>query len=86
MKYYILQLNGKCDSYLTFPLIYLLQPSYEMPTEVNVYESILKKLWGKMTETDWHTVVKALYILHRQVTSYPNSSPDDRDAVISQMH
>ncbi len=36
-----------------------------MPKEVNVYESLLKKLWGKMAEADWHTVMKALYILHR---------------------
>jgi len=39
--------------------------TYQISARYDIYDAVLRKLWGKMTEKDWRTTVKALYILHR---------------------
>jgi hypothetical protein len=35
------------------------------PPEQDPYRTTMRKLWSKMSEKDWRTTIKALYILHR---------------------
>lgn len=39
--------------------------TYQISSRYDIYDAVLRKLWGKMTEKDWRTTIKALYILHR---------------------
>ena len=39
--------------------------TYQISGRYDIYDAVLRKLWGKMVENDWRTTVKALYILHR---------------------
>lgn len=39
--------------------------TYQISARYDIYDAVLRKLWGKMAEKDWRTTVKALYILHR---------------------
>lgn len=39
--------------------------TYQISSRYDIYDAVLRKLWGKMTEKDWRTTMKALYILHR---------------------
>ena len=39
--------------------------TYQISARYDIYDAVLRKLWGKMTEKDWRTTIKALYILHR---------------------
>jgi hypothetical protein len=39
-------------------------PNLPQSTEDDPYHMTLHKLWTKMCEKDWRTVVKSLYVLH----------------------
>lgn len=39
--------------------------TYQISGRYDIYDSVLRKLWNKMTESDWRTKIKSLYILHR---------------------
>jgi len=39
--------------------------TYQISARYDIYDAVLRKLWGKMSEKDWRTTIKALYILHR---------------------
>jgi hypothetical protein len=39
--------------------------TYQISSRYDIYDAVLRKLWGKMAEKDWRTSIKALYILHR---------------------
>ncbi|CAB9502967.1 expressed unknown protein [Seminavis robusta] len=39
--------------------------TYQISPRYDIYDAVLRKLWGKMAEKDWRTTIKALYILHR---------------------
>jgi hypothetical protein len=39
--------------------------TYQISSNFDIYDAVLRKLWGKMAEKDWRTTIKALYILHR---------------------
>lgn len=39
--------------------------TYQISGKYDIYDSVLRKLWNKMAESDWRTTIKALYILHR---------------------
>jgi hypothetical protein len=39
--------------------------TYQISAKYDIYDAVLRKLWAKMTERDWRTNIKALYILHR---------------------
>lgn len=39
--------------------------TYQISQRYDIYDAVLRKLWGKMAEKDWRTNIKALYILHR---------------------
>jgi hypothetical protein len=39
--------------------------TYQISGRYDIYDAVLRKLWGKMAERDWRTTMKALYILHR---------------------
>jgi len=39
--------------------------TYQISGRYDIYDAVLRKLWAKMTEKDWRTKTKALYILHR---------------------
>jgi ANTH domain len=39
--------------------------TYQISPRYDIYDAVLRKLWSKMTEKDWRTKSKALYILHR---------------------
>lgn len=39
--------------------------TYQISARYDIYDAVLRKLWGKMAEKDWRTTAKALYILHR---------------------
>lgn len=39
--------------------------TYQISGRYDIYDAVLRKLWAKMTESDWRTTMKALYILHR---------------------
>lgn len=39
--------------------------TYQISGRYDIYDAVLRKLWGKMVEKDWRTNIKALYILHR---------------------
>lgn len=39
--------------------------TYQISGRYDIYDAVLRKLWAKMTEKDWRTKIKALYILHR---------------------
>lgn len=39
--------------------------TYQISSRYDIYDAVLRKLWGKMAEKDWRTTIKALYILHR---------------------
>jgi ENTH domain len=39
--------------------------TYQVSSRFDIYDAVLRKLWGKMAEKDWRTTIKALYILHR---------------------
>lgn len=39
--------------------------TYQISAKFDIYDAVLRKLWAKMTEKDWRTNIKALYILHR---------------------
>jgi ANTH domain len=39
--------------------------TYQISPRYDIYDAVLRKLWSKMTEKDWRTTTKALYILHR---------------------
>lgn len=43
----------------------LIGVTYQINSRYDIYDAVLRKLWKKMTEKDWRTTVKALYILHR---------------------
>jgi hypothetical protein len=43
----------------------LVAVTYQINSRFDLYDSVLRKLWSKMTENDWRTTLKALYILHR---------------------
>eukprot|EP00977_Amphora_coffeiformis_P013640 scaffold3608_cov183-Amphora_coffeaeformis.AAC.27 len=39
--------------------------TYQISPRYDIYDAVLRKLWGKMCEKDWRTTMKALYVLHR---------------------
>jgi hypothetical protein len=39
--------------------------TYQISPRYDIYDAVLRKLWGKMAEKDWRTTIKSLYILHR---------------------
>jgi hypothetical protein len=39
--------------------------TYQISSRYDIYDAVLRKLWGKMIEKDWRTTMKSLYILHR---------------------
>lgn len=39
--------------------------TYQISARYDIYDAVLRKLWSKMSEKDWRTTIKALYILHR---------------------
>jgi len=39
--------------------------TYQISGRYDIYDAVLRKLWSKMTEKDWRTTIKALYVLHR---------------------
>jgi hypothetical protein len=39
--------------------------TYQISARYDIYDAVLRKLWGKMAEKDWRTSIKSLYILHR---------------------
>lgn len=39
--------------------------TYQISARYDIYDAVLRKLWKKMTERDWRTTIKALYVLHR---------------------
>jgi hypothetical protein len=39
--------------------------TYQISSRYDIYDAVLRKLWGKMAEKDWRSTIKALYILHR---------------------
>jgi len=39
--------------------------TYQISARYDIYDAVLRKLWKKMSEKDWRTTIKALYILHR---------------------
>jgi hypothetical protein len=39
--------------------------TYQISGRYDIYDAVLRKLWAKMTEKDWRTTIKAIYILHR---------------------
>jgi hypothetical protein len=39
--------------------------TYQISARYDIYDAVLRKLWGKMIEKDWRTTMKSLYILHR---------------------
>lgn len=43
----------------------LVSVTYQISSRYDIYDAVLRKLWGKMAEKDWRTTIKALYILHR---------------------
>jgi ANTH domain len=43
----------------------LVAVTYQVSARYDIYDAVLRKLWGKMAEKDWRTTIKALYILHR---------------------
>lgn len=45
----------------------LLKTTYQS-ARLDIYSSALRKLWSKMTESDWRTTIKAVYVLHRYST------------------
>lgn len=52
--------------------------TYQISSRYDIYDAVLRKLWGKMAEKDWRTKVKALYILHRFAA---DGSPDHAAAL-----
>jgi hypothetical protein len=52
--------------------------TYQISSRYDIYDAVLRKLWGKMAEKDWRTKVKALYILHRFAA---DGSPDHAPAL-----
>jgi hypothetical protein len=43
----------------------LVQVTYQVSAKYDIYDGVLRKLWNRMTEKDWRTTIKALYILHK---------------------
>lgn len=39
--------------------------TYQISSRYDIYDAVLRKLWNKMVEEDWRTVIKSLYVLHR---------------------
>ncbi len=39
--------------------------TYQIGPKFDIYDAVLRKLWGKMVEKDWRTTMKAVYIMHR---------------------
>ena len=39
--------------------------TYQISGRYDIYDAVLRKLWNKMTESDWRTKIKSLYVLHR---------------------
>jgi hypothetical protein len=39
--------------------------TYQISARYDIYDAVLRKLWSKMSEKDWRTTIKSLYILHR---------------------
>ena len=39
--------------------------TYQISGRYDIYDAVLRKLWNKMTEADWRTKIKSLYVLHR---------------------
>jgi len=39
--------------------------TYQISGRYDIYDAVLRKVWGKMVEKDWRTNINALYILHR---------------------
>ncbi|GAX19912.1 hypothetical protein FisN_1Lh618 [Fistulifera solaris] len=39
--------------------------TYQIGPKFDIYDAVLRKLWGKMVERDWRTTMKAVYIMHR---------------------
>lgn len=52
--------------------------TYQISGRYDIYDAVLRKLWAKMTEKDWRTTIKALYILHRFSA---DGSPDHAPAL-----
>lgn len=52
--------------------------TYQVSGRYDIYDAVLRKLWAKMTEKDWRTTIKALYILHRFSA---DGSPDHAQAL-----
>jgi len=50
--------------------------TYQISARYDIYDAVLRKLWSKMTEKDWRTTIKALYVLHRfSVDGAPDHQP-----------
>ncbi len=43
----------------------LIGVTYQISGQYDLYDPILRKLWSKMSESDWRCTCKALYVLHR---------------------
>ncbi|KAL3919627.1 MAG: hypothetical protein SGILL_003663 [Bacillariaceae sp.] len=56
--------------------------TYQVSGRYDIYDAVLRKLWAKMTEKDWRTTIKALYILHRFSA---DGSPDHANALKSKV-
>eukprot|EP00543_Licmophora_paradoxa_P011914 CAMPEP_0202478884 /NCGR_PEP_ID=MMETSP1360-20130828/94694_1 /ASSEMBLY_ACC=CAM_ASM_000848 /TAXON_ID=515479 /ORGANISM="Licmophora paradoxa, Strain CCMP2313" /LENGTH=616 /DNA_ID=CAMNT_0049106183 /DNA_START=151 /DNA_END=2001 /DNA_ORIENTATION=- len=52
--------------------------TYQISSRFDIYDAVLRKLWGKIAEKDWRTKMKALYILHRFSA---DGSPEHRAAL-----
>lgn len=52
--------------------------TYQISGRYDIYDAVLRKLWGKMCEKDWRTVIKALYVLHRFAA---DGAPDHQAAL-----
>lgn len=52
--------------------------TYQISGRYDIYDAVLRKLWGKMCERDWRTVIKALYVLHRFAA---DGAPDHQAAL-----
>lgn len=52
------------ETVATFPIAMTARSAHSTPS-TDYYSIMLHKLWSRMVEKDWRTVVKAVYVLHR---------------------
>lgn len=59
--------------------------TYQISARYDIYDAVLRKLWAKMSEKDWRTTIKALYILHRfSADGAPEHAPSLKVRILGQ--